>query len=345
MKKTSKIKILLSNHKSISMSRFINLCLYESGNGYYTKKKVGEDFVTSPQLSQMFGECISVFFSLIQKKTFQTTNFLELGPGNGLLLRDLIRSIYKIKKEKINYFFLEKSNFLKVNSLKDLSDKANITKLEKFILEKKPYYFICNEFFDALPINQFERKKNIFYEKRIILKNSKFEIIRKKSKFFSKKKINIKEGDVLEISPLSNLYLNKIFKHLNIYGGGIIIFDYGPSVKKKIDTIQAIRNKKKNNFLEHPYESDITYHIDFQEIKEKSLKFGLKAYGPISQKKFLYYNGINERFISLTKNLQSDKQLKALESNFRRLTDPEGMGGLIKCIYISKKELDLSYFK
>ena len=77
------------------------------------KKKVGEDFVTSPQLSQMFGECISVFFSLIQKKTFQTTNFLELGPGNGLLLRDLIRSIYKIKKEKINYFFLEKSNFFK----------------------------------------------------------------------------------------------------------------------------------------------------------------------------------------------------------------------------------------
>ena len=345
MKKTSKIKILLSNHKSISMSRFINLCLYESGNGYYTKKKVGEDFVTSPQLSQMFGECISVFFSLIQKKTFQTTNFLELGPGNGLLLRDLIRSIYKIKKEKINYFFLEKSNFLKVNSLKDLSDKANITKLEKFILEKKPYYFICYEFFDALPINQFERKKNIFYEKRIILKNSKFEIISKKSNFFSKRKINIKEGDVLEISPLSNLYLNKIFKHLNIYGGGIIIFDNGPSVKKKIDTIQAIRNKKKNNFLEHPYESDITYHIDFQEIKEKSLKFGLKAYGPISQKKFLYYNGINERFISLTKNLQSDKQLKALESNFRRLTDPEGMGGLIKCIYISKKELDLSYFK
>ena len=64
-----------------------------------------------------------------------------------------------------------------------------------------------------------------------------------------------------------------------------------------------------------------------------------------SELKFLYYNGINERFISLTKNLQSDKKLKALESNFRRLTDPEGLGGLIKCIYISKKELDLSYFK
>ncbi len=344
MEKINKIKFLLSNHESISISRFINLSLYETGRGYYIKKRVGEDFITSPQLSQMFGECISIFFSMIQKTTFKTSNFLELGPGNGLLLRDLIRSIYQIKKEKINYFFWEKSNFLKVDSFKDLREKARITKLKKFVLEKKPYYFICNEFFDALPINQYERKKNIFYEKRISFKNNKFKIIRKRSNLFSKKFSKLRDGELIEISPLSNLYLNKIFNHLNAFGGGILIFDYGPSKKKKVDTIQAIRNKKKSNFLEFPYESDITYHVDFEDIKEKSSKFGLKAYGPITQKKFLYYNGINERFISLIKNVQSRQKIKILESNFKRLTDPDGMGDLIKCIYISKNELDLGYF-
>ena len=100
MEKIDKIKFLLSNHESISISRFINLSLYEKSRGYYLKKKVGEDFITSPQLSQMFGECIAIFFSMIQKTTFKTSNFLELGPGNGLLLRDLIRSIYQIKKKK-----------------------------------------------------------------------------------------------------------------------------------------------------------------------------------------------------------------------------------------------------
>ena len=107
------------------------------------------------------------FFLIVQKNTFKKHNFLELGPGNGILLRDLIRSIYQIKKEKINYYFWEKSNFLTESFFEDLKKKAKIVnKLKKFTLEKKPYYFICNEFFDALPINQFEMEKdNIFYEK------------------------------------------------------------------------------------------------------------------------------------------------------------------------------------
>ena len=63
MKKKKKIKLLLSSHKSISISRFINLSLYENHIGYYKNKKVGEDFVTSPQISQMFGECFNFFFN------------------------------------------------------------------------------------------------------------------------------------------------------------------------------------------------------------------------------------------------------------------------------------------
>ena len=281
---------------------------------------------------------------MIEKNSFKKSNFLELGPGNGLLLKDLIRSVYQIKKEKINYYFLEKSNLLKKSFLENLKTKAKIIELKKFNLEQKPHYFICNEFLDALPVNQFEKKNNKFYEKRITMKNKTLKIINKKLDFFSNEFINLKNGDVLEVSPLSNLYLNKIFNHINNYGGGIIIFDYGPFLKKKIDTLQGIREKKKCDFLKYPYETDITYHIDFQDIKQKSSNFGLKAYGPITQKKFLFFNGINERFISLSKKCTSNLQIKKLESQFNRLTNPEGMGGLIKCIYITKNQLDLGYF-
>ena len=114
MLKKNKINLLLANHKSISISRFINLSLYENNRGYYKTKKVGEDFITSPQISQMFGECIAIFFSSFQINNFKKINFLELGPGNGFLLRDLIRSIYQIKKEKNKLLFFGKNqNFCK----------------------------------------------------------------------------------------------------------------------------------------------------------------------------------------------------------------------------------------
>ena len=102
----NKVYSFIKKHNSISISRFISLCLYESKNGYYQKKKVGEDFLTSPEISQMFGECISVFFANILKKINTTINFCELGPGNGNLITDITRSIHKIRKQKINFFFL-----------------------------------------------------------------------------------------------------------------------------------------------------------------------------------------------------------------------------------------------
>ena len=124
----------------------------------------------------------------------------------------------------------------------------------------------------------------------------------------------------------------------------MLIFDYGPLKKKKIDTIQSIFKKKKNYFLNNPHKSDITYHVDFEKIKQQAIKSGLFFYGPITQKKFLFFNGINERFIKLSKSLQSKKQFEILDSQFTRLTDAKGMGDLIKCVFITKKELELNFF-
>ncbi len=340
----NKIHSFITKHNSISISRFINFCLYEPKNGYYQKKKVGEDFLTSPEISQMFGECISVFFALILKKINTKINFCEFGPGNGNLIKDITRSMYRIKKQKINYFFWEKSNFLNEENFKNLQSKANIKKLQKLSFKKEPYFFICNEFFDALPINQFLKQNDNLYERRIKFHSEKLKIFNKKVNSSFKEDFNLKNGEIIESSPLLKLYLKKILNHIKKFKGGIIIFDYAPFLKEKIDTIQAIYNKRKCHFLDHPYDSDITYHIDLKEICDLAIKKNLRVYGPINQKKFLFYNGINERHNLLLMNCKSIKQKKMLNFQFQRLTDPNGLGGLIKCMYICNENLNLKVF-
>ena len=98
--------------------------------------------------------------------------------------------------------------------------------------------------------------------------------------------------------------------------------------------------KKKSYFLNNLYDSDITYHVDFEKIKQQAIKSDLFFHGPITQKKFLFFNGINERFIKLSKSLQSKKQFEILDSQFTRLTDAKGMGVLIKCNFVTKKKLN-----
>ncbi len=340
----NKIHSFIKKHNSISISRFINFCLYEPKNGYYFKKKVGEDFLTSPEISQMFGECISVFFALISKKINTTINFCEFGPGNGNLIKDITRSMHRIRKQRINYFFWEKSNFLNERNLKNLQSKANIKKLQKLNFKKEPYFFICNEFFDALPVNQFKKQNNNLYERRIKFHSEKFKIFNKKVNSSVKEDLNLKNGEIIESSPLLKLYLKKILNHIKKFQGGLMIFDYAPFIKKKIDTIQAIYNKKKCHFLDHPYDSDITYHIDLKEICDLATKKNLCVYGPINQKKFLFYNGINERHNFLLMNCESVKQKRMLNFQYQRLTDPNGLGGLIKCIYICNEKLNMKFF-
>ena len=340
----NKIHSFIKKHNSISISRFINFCLYEQKNGYYQKKKVGEDFLTSPEISQMFGECISVFFALILKKINTTINFCEFGPGNGNLIKDITRSMHRIRKQKINYFFWEKSNFLNEKNLRVLQSKANIEKLQKLNFKKEPYFFICNEFFDALPVNQFKKHNDNLYERRIKFHSEKLKIFNKKVNSSFKEDFNLKNGEIVESSPLLKLYLKKILNHIKKFQGGLIIFDYAPFIKKKIDTIQAIYNKKKCHFLDHPYDSDITYHIDLREICDLAIKKNLYVYGPINQKKFLFYNGINERHNFLSMNCKSIKQKRMLNFQYQRLIDPNGLGGLIKCVYICNEKLNMKFF-
>ena len=312
------------------------------------KKKIGRDFTTSPEISQLFGECISIFIlNFVRNSNIES--FCELGPGNGTLMKDLIITFSKLSHTKKKFYLHEKSEFLAleqkkmINCLKD--ELTEIFFLKKFSLKKKPFFFFCNEFFDSLPTNQYIKRKNSWYENRIKIFNEKFKKIEKKTDFYSKDKLYA-EGDIIEKSPLLNLYQKRIFKHIKKFGGALLLFDYGPYKKRKIDTIQAIHKSKKCNYIDFPFKSDITYHIDFDDFKEVAKEYGLHSYGPISQQRFLYFNGINERALNLIKNSNlSDLSKGKIELGYQRLVDPLGMGRLIKCILITKNKNSFNMFR
>ena len=195
MKKNSKIYYALNNLGTLSLSRFIFLCLYEKDRGYYQKNRIGTDFITAPEISQLFGECISIFIASINQRIGNIRDFCELGPGNGTLIKDLSRNLNKLIKEELKFFLFEKSSNLTENIKKNIG-KINISHLKKLIFPPRPIFFIANEFFDALPINQFEKTSEGWLERRIDLIEGKLKLILKKNPFFSLKELDGKKGDI-----------------------------------------------------------------------------------------------------------------------------------------------------
>ena len=163
MDKNSKLRKLIDKNNSLSISRFINLCLYEKKYGYYHNKVIGSDFTTSPEISQLFGECVSIFFTSVIQKIGIVKSFYELGSGNGTLAKDLVKTLNKLNNLKFNLFIHEKSENFNIDSLNDLTEIIFLKRKHRFTLPMEPIFFIGNEFFDALPVNQFEKKKKLIF--------------------------------------------------------------------------------------------------------------------------------------------------------------------------------------
>ena len=112
----SKIKKIFKG-ESISLSRFMHKCLYDKDLGFYQNNRIGSHFTTSPEISQTFGECIAIFLFRVSHD-LGVNKFLELGPGNGTLMSDIIRTISKISKKNFFFIFTKNQIFLKKYSQK-----------------------------------------------------------------------------------------------------------------------------------------------------------------------------------------------------------------------------------
>ena len=340
----------ISNNKHIPFDKFIDMALYHKKTGYYMKKNpFGKDgdFITAPNISILFSEMLAIWCLAFWENLGcpKKINIIELGAGNGEMMYQMIKVFERFNKfrKSSNYFILEKSQFLKKIQKKKLNSHK-ITWLNSINkLKNGPNIFLANEFFDALPIKQFIKKNNKWYEKSIKKNNiNKYEFVNVITNIKNlEKKIEInlsKNQKIIEFSPLTYKYLNIISKKINAFQGGLLIVDYGYLQKKMKNSLQSIYKHNFNNVLDNFGKSDITYNLNFFLLKKIVKKLNLKVVGLTSQRNFLTKLGILDRAEILAKNLQFSKKAD-IYYRIKRLIDRNFMGELFKVMFVTGKNI------
>ena len=339
----------IKKNSLLSIDNYIEEALYNKKFGYYMKKnpfgKKG-DFITAPNISLLFSEMIAVWIisfweNINCPKEF---NLVELGAGNGEMMKILVKTFDKFPKFKktckIN--ILEKSNFLKKIQKKNINNKKVKWLNDINNLNSSPCLFIANEFFDALPIKQFIKKKNKWYERYVKftnLKKPEYKDVLFNMKNFEKKiqfKISHNQK-FIEYSPLAIDYLKVITEKIKSNNGGILIIDYGYLNKEIKNTLQSVSKHKYSDILYNFGKSDITYNLSFYLIKQIIKQLGSFNLKTTTQKKFLTKLGIFERAEIVAKNMLFTKKAD-IYFRIKRLVDENAMGNLFKVMLITNNK-------
>ena len=340
-------QVFFKNSKILPTDKFFRNVLYDKKFGYYTSQipfgKAG-DFITSPKISSIFSEIIAIWI-ISSWETFgkpKNFNIVELGPGDGTLASILLKSFKKFPEFNSikNMFLLEKSIFLRKIQRKKILDKDVkwVNNLKE--IKKGPVVFFGNEFFDAIPIKQFKKIKNNFFEKNYTLnKDKKIKEIFTKASPASVRIIksyeSLKNLKFIEFPQFGLLELKKINKKISKLGGCILMIDYGYLKPNNQNTLQSVMKHKKNNLLHNLGKADITAHVNFALLSEFFKKDGLKVKNIITQKQFLETMGILER-AQVMSNKMKFREQSDLYLRLKRLLGSNYMGDLFKVIMAYK---------
>ena len=358
--KSSIINKINKNNGYITIDQFIETAMYDKNCGYYIKRNpIGKngDFITAPEISQIFGELIGLYiFDYWKNYINKSFNLIELGPGKGTLLKDLLRisSNFVDYTNQINLKLIEKNLFLTKFQKKILKNES--LNLESVTWKKninnignKKSIFLANEIFDCFPIKQIFKTRKDYFE--IIVKyNSKtnsFFLDKTKATCSKKilyeidniyKKNSFKDGSIIEISSALNNYVEKISKILLRNNGLLILIDYGNNKPTGQSTIRSLFKHKHTKIFDNPGNQDLTFMIDFSYLIKKFSKKKLNVYGPFSQRDFLISLGIKKRKNQILKNASIDQKL-SIETEVDRLINIKQMGKLFKVLLVSSPRM------
>ncbi len=319
----------------ISLADYMSTCLLHPDHGYYaTRDPFGQsgDFITAPEISQMFGELVGLALaqSWMDQGSPASFTLAELGPGRGTLMADILRTTRIVPgfNDAAQVILIEASETLRQKQRDTLSAYDIRWADDISSIPDQPLWLVANEFFDALPIRQFQRGETSWHE-RLVHTNDQglgFGLAHETAYAdLSHRLEDTKLGDIVETCPAATGIIRSIGDKIEANGGAALIFDYG-DWRSLGDTFQALKAHEPVDPLEAPGDADLTAHVDFEALAFASPS----AYSRVTpQGVFLERLGIAQRGQALADNL-SGTPLQDHISAFRRLTHPDEMGTLFK---------------
>jgi SAM-dependent MidA family methyltransferase len=329
------------------LARFMALCLGHPEHGYYaTRDPFGAagDFITAPEISQMFGELIGLWSVSVWQQigTPDPVHLVELGPGRGTLMADALRAAKRVPpfRAALRVALIETSPLLRQRQEAALAGADVPVAWHRDIAEtdEGPLIVIANEFFDALPVHQAVRAADGWHERMVGLDEAGRLVLALHpdplpgfAALLSKNLGPTAPGSVYEWR--SGRLVEDLAQRIACDGGTVLIIDYGHAASAFGDTLQAVGRHRFADALERPGEIDLTAHVDFAALARSARRGGARAWGPMPQGIWLKRLGIEARAARL--RAAAPARAAEIDAALERLTAPDEMGTLFKVMAIT----------
>jgi SAM-dependent MidA family methyltransferase len=323
----------------MTLAEYMTECLHHPRDGYYaTRDPLGAagDFVTAPEISQMFGECLGLALAQAWLDRGAPAPFAlaEPGPGRGTLMADILRATARVPgfHDGLRLHLIESSPTLRVVQAERLGDFDPVWHDDLSTLPDLPLFLVANEFFDALPVRQFLRSGDGWRERVVGLRDGALAFGLTDAAPVAALALRLadtKDGDLVELCAPASAIAGEIGRRIASQGGVALIVDYG-GWGGTGDTFQAVRGHRKVDPLATPGDADLTAHVDFAALAAAAAPAAATAMIP--QGVLLERLGLAARAEALRRAAPDPTVRSAIAAAHRRLTHPDEMGSLFQAL-------------
>ncbi|MGA3304296.1 MAG: SAM-dependent methyltransferase [Methylovirgula sp.] len=331
----AEIAKMIAEDGPISLERYMTLAALHQRHGYYrTRLPIGArgDFVTAPEIHQMFGEMIGLWAAEMWRLIGSPghLNLIELGPGRGTLMSDVLRAARIVPdfRRALNVHLVEASELLIEEQRRTLEEHEVDATWHKDI-ESLPYgpaIVLANEFFDALPVRHYIKGREGWHERLIGLDANGRLCFGLAPGAETMLNAEAQEGTILEIGLAAQRVMSRLADHIVQNSGAALIIDYGYTAKRAGETLQGVRGHDYADPLAAPGEVDLSAHVDFAALAKAARTSGADVFGPITQGPFLSRLGIAQRAEVLKRKADS-AQAALIDAALARLALPGPSAG------------------